>query len=137
MRKRPSLARSSCSACLSSVMSCRTPNWRKGRPDSSHDDVALAVDYSHSAVGTEHSVFDIIAWTPGQQGRRRLGHSRLVLGVNSGLASAHANRQVDGLHPEDWRNLVRKKQATCDEVPLPPAKVRDVLRLLQPGFTLA
>ena len=35
-RKRISLLRSSFSACLRSVMSCRTPNWRKGRPDSSH-----------------------------------------------------------------------------------------------------
>ena len=36
VRKRASLARSSCSACLSSVMSCRTPNWRRGRPELSH-----------------------------------------------------------------------------------------------------
>src|SRR5512132_3443155 len=45
--------------------------------------VALTVDYSQSAVGTDHPVFDIIAWTPGQQGSRsRLAYSRPVLGVN-------------------------------------------------------
>ena len=52
------------------------------------------------------------------------------------LPEWHA-RWLSLIHPEDSRNLVRKKQATCDEVPLPPAKVRDVLRLLQPGFTPA
>src|SRR5205823_2550831 len=45
--------------------------------------VALAVDDSLRAVGTDHPVFDVITWTAGQQGSRgRLGCPRLVLRVN-------------------------------------------------------
>src|SRR5512132_3698231 len=53
--------------------------------------VALAVDYSHSAVGTEHPVFDIIAWPPGAAGQPQ--PPRLLSAGprgESGLASARA-----------------------------------------------
>ena len=45
--------------------------------------VALAVDYSHGAIGADHPVFDVIAWTAGhQRSRSSLGRSRPVLGMN-------------------------------------------------------
>ena len=100
--------------------------------------VALAVDYSLGAIGADHPVFDVIAWTAGEQrSRSRLGCSRPVLGVNQFQPARMPFRQFDRLQPEDSADLVRKRHVIGGEVPLPPAKMRDPLRLLQLGFALA
>ena len=100
--------------------------------------VALAVDYSLGAIGADHPVFDVIAWTAGEQrSRSRLGRSRPVLGVNQFQPARMPFRQFDRLQPEDSADLVRKRHVIGAEVPLPPAKMRDPLRLLQLGFALA
>jgi hypothetical protein len=100
--------------------------------------VALAVDYSLGAIGADHPVFDVIAWTAWQQSSRsRLGCSRPVLGVNQVEPACVPFWQIDRIQSEDSGNLIRKRHAIGAEVPLPPAKMRDLLRLLQLGFTLA
>ena len=44
---------------------------------------------------------------------------------------------VGGLNSENPAKLVRKQHAIGTEVPLPPAKMRDPLRFIQPKFILA
>jgi hypothetical protein len=100
--------------------------------------VALAADYPLGAVGADHPVFHVVAWPAGQQGSRsRLGCSRSVLGVNQLQPAFMPLRQLDRLHPEDPAHLVRKSYLSGAEVTFPPAKMRDPLRLQQPGFTFA
>ena len=100
--------------------------------------VALAMDYSLGAVGTDHPVFDVIAWTATQQrSSRRLGGFRPILGMDQVQPASLPLWQVQRLYPENAASLVRKRHALCCEIPLPPAKMRDPLRPFQLCFILA
>ena len=92
--------------------------------------VALAVDYSLGAVGADHPVFDVVAWTAGhQRSRSRLGYSRPILWVNQLQPAPMPFWQVDRLHSENPANLVRKRYVSGTEVAFPPTNMRDALRL--------
>ena len=80
---------------------------------------------------------DVLLDAAHQRSPSSLGHSRSIVRVNEFQPAPMPFWQIDRLQAEDSANLVRKRYAIGGEVPLPPAKMRDPLRLQQPGFTFA
>ena len=70
--------------------------------------IPLAVNCSLGAIGADHPVFDVVAWTAGQYcSRSGIGHSRLVLGMNQSQPTPVPLRQVERFHPENAAGLFR------------------------------
>ena len=90
--------------------------------------------YSQGAVGTNHPIFDVVARTAAQRSHGGLRRPRTVLRVNQFKPAVVPLWQVDWLDTKNSAGLVRQRHAIGGKVPLPPANMRNPLRLFQPGF---
>src|SRR5215470_8899996 len=68
--------------------------------------VPLAANYSLAAVGADHPVFNVVAWTAAHRSLGGFGHSRSIVRMNEFQPAPMPFRQVDRLHSENAAKLL-------------------------------
>ena len=132
VRKRASLARSSRSACFSSVMSCRTPNWRRGRPEPSQVTSPWLWTTRRAPSGRTTLYSHVVAWTARAYAQPQ--RPRLLSPGPRGESIPAMPLRNHGCTPKIRQPRLKAVTPPVIKSSLPPTNMRDPLRLFQPDL---
>src|SRR5215510_8593710 len=95
------------------------------RPELVPCHVSLTVNDADRAVGPNHPVLDVVARAATHRGGCRVCRFVAVLGVNDAEPALVPLREVEWFHAENPPDFIGQRDLIREEIPLPPADMRD------------